>query len=166
MLMAALGNGADQSIVSTGSTGISNSIDSYTGLQSWSGVGALDIAQSLWISGFISTPNVSLSSNTESYLFGIQNVSSGQTIYTTHSWLQKYTYANGIYTPFTLSNFDLALYDSNNNLVSYTGGLNANIERHTFTFSNGGNYTMKIVVHNSTLTYSQGQYGLSCVRTS
>lgn len=164
MLMAALGNGANQNIVNVGSTGISNDINQLSGLQNWSGVGALDITQSLWIAGFISTPNISLSTYSESYLFSINDVSAGQVLYTTHAWLQKYTYNGNNYMAFELSNFDLYLYDSSNNLVSSTSCQNTNVERHMYTFTSSGNYTMRIKVHNSTLTSSLGQYGLSCVR--
>ena len=166
MLMAALGNGANRNIIEGGSTGIVDDINPYNGLCNWSGVGALDIAQSLWISGFISTPNISLSPYSIAYLFSINNVSPGQTIYTTHCWLQKYTFDGNTYTAYTLSDFDLWLYDSSDNLISSTTGTWTNVERHKFEFTLSGNYTMKIKIYNSTLSSSVGQYGLSCVRAS
>lgn len=167
LVMATLSNGADNTLIDPevpSEYGVYDSLpDSYSGLRSWSGVGCLDIKQTMWLTGFVATPSVNLSSYSESYLFNIDNVQPGHRLYTSHAWLQKVSNSGGNYIEDNLSDYDLRLYDSNNNLICQTYASNVNIERHFYTFTTAGNYVMKVKIYYSSYT-TNGKYSVACHR--
>lgn len=172
LVMAALGNGADNTLIAHNSnSSVTDSYDSSSGLYSWSGVGALDIKQSLWIAGFAATPTFEVSQGNEAYLFDVGNAQVGQRLYTTHAWLQRITryhlYANVYqFTSSPLPNLNLRLYNSNGVIVWQTTCSNTNIERHFYTFTANGNYVMKVYCASSSYTvYSpSSHYSVACHR--
>lgn len=167
LVMATLSNGADNTLVDPtipSEYGVYDSLpDTLSGLRSWSGVGCLDIRQTMWLAGFAATPYVNLTSYSESYLFDINDVQPGQRLYTSHAWLQKVNIGAVTYIEDTLSDYDLRLYDSYNNLLYQTYASDVNVERHFYTFSSAGNYIMKVKTYYSSYT-TNGRYSVVCHR--
>lgn len=165
LVMAALGLGSNQSLVNhTSSTSYSDTFKSNSGLWTWSGVGALDIAQSIWIAGNVSTTLPSLLvSNTTNSLFTISNAIAGHKLYLCHAFLRTATYdsSTDTYSNSVISDYDLRVYDSSGAQVASTTATTANVERLTYTFAANGTYTVYLKCY----SVNNSHYGVACVRT-
>ena len=160
-VMATLGNGANASIVAHNSNpNVSDTFANGSGMYSWSGVGCLDIAQTLWLTGVSSPNTINFSSSSEYKLYTVDDAKPGQTIYLTHAWLRKASRSGDTYTSLPLSDFDLLICKPDNTIVARTTATYSNVERLTYTFTESGNFVIKV----KTYTINDNHYGVTCVR--
>lgn len=161
LVMTALGLGANQSLVNHDS---SDTFNYHSGLWTWSGVGALDIAQSVWLAGCISSsPSENLNSNETRLIYTISNATAGHHLYLCHAHLRKVTFnsSNQSYTSYNPSVINLLVYGPDGTVVGRTYSDNAYVERLTITYPTNGTYK----VYRQAGTVNTNYYGLCAVRT-
>lgn len=165
LVMATLGNSANMNIINRDQipSGVNESMTS-SGIYSWSGVGALDINQALWLCGSVRpTPNIEKVTNGTYELFSINDAKVNQRIYLTHCWLRSVNFDKGTYNNDGISDLDILLCDSSGKIVARKSSTNSALERLDFKIEEDGNYFVKVRVY-SNYSNSGLKYGITCVR--
>ena len=159
-VMAALALAADRAkVLHNSNSEVSDIFDSTSGNWSWSGVGSLDITESLAIAPLITSSTWSFSSYSTYTMASLYNLQAGDTIRISHAWLRTASENTGIYTNYSLSDFDLKLYNSQNSICISTSKSSTNIENIEYIVPAAGTYTIKTSVYN--LVGSQYYFGYS-----
>lgn len=156
LVMATLGNAANANItIHNSNPRVTDTFEKNSGLYTWSGVGCLDIGQTLWLTGVTSPTTKAFASNKEYNLYTIRDVKQGQTLYLTHAWLRKAVENESTYKSLALSDFDLEICKEDGSVVARTTSTNSNVERLAYSFTEAGNFVVQAKTYNVN-TYHYG----------